>query len=287
VPFDGGEGKPEPLGNFAITHPGEVMEFHNLSLLWGVPGQRLQGFIDRQDGFIAIDGRQFDMREIHALQFAPMPLARFLAGSINQNPAHRFGGRSEKMAAAVPNLLLLRSYETQPRFMHQGRGLERLSGFFLGHFIRGELAQFLVDQRQQLTGRLPVASINRVEQLGDLGHSRDLTKITLQSELLPAFCSAGPSCLDSICSAAASVPASIGRSKLGPSFFTERTQVRGPEWFAILQDGHLSANFSWEEKECVGRSGQVAISETAIELRLIQPRMNANSRESDRNSSPV
>ena len=54
--------------------------------------------------------------------------------------------------------------------MHQRGGLQRLSGFLIGHADDGQLAQFLIDQRQQLIGRLRIARINGVEQLGNVGH---------------------------------------------------------------------------------------------------------------------
>jgi hypothetical protein len=44
--------------------------------------------------------------------------------------------------------------------MHQGSRLERLADGFFGHFADGEAAQFVVDQRQQLFGRVLVAGAN-------------------------------------------------------------------------------------------------------------------------------
>ena len=38
-------------------------------------------------------------------------------------------------------------HHAEPRLMHQGGGLQRLTGGFLRHAGRGEPAQFAIDQR--------------------------------------------------------------------------------------------------------------------------------------------
>ncbi len=53
--------------------------------------------------------------------------------------------------------------------MHQRRRLQRLPGQFARHFGGGELAQFRINQRQQLCGRLRAALPRCFEDLGDLG----------------------------------------------------------------------------------------------------------------------
>ena len=69
---------------------------------------------------------------------------------LDQNAAHRFSGGGEEMAAAVPRLIGAGGAEqTQIGFVHQRRGLQRLAGFFLREFLRSEVAQLVVDQRQE------------------------------------------------------------------------------------------------------------------------------------------
>ena len=58
----------------------------------------------------------------------------------------------------------------QPGFVNECRGLEGLSGFFIGHPDDGQLAQFFIDEREQLIGSFGIARINGAEQLGDVGH---------------------------------------------------------------------------------------------------------------------
>ena len=55
--------------------------------------------------------------------------------------------------------------------MDQGGGLERLTRHFPGQLVRGQAAQLVVDERQQLAGGLGVALRNGVQRLGDGIHS--------------------------------------------------------------------------------------------------------------------
>jgi len=55
--------------------------------------------------------------------------------------------------------------------MDQCRGLQRLSGILLSHFVGGQFAQLVIDQRQQLLGGLAVASFDLPEDLGDVNHA--------------------------------------------------------------------------------------------------------------------
>ena len=77
---------------------------------------------------------------------------------------------------AIGEVLVAVTGDLQPGLMHESRGLQRLSGFLIGHPDDGELAQFLIDQREQLIGRLRIARINGAEQLGDVGHGREFTQ---------------------------------------------------------------------------------------------------------------
>ena len=52
----------------------------------------------------------------------------------------------------------------------QGRGLERLAGLLLRQPLGGQLAQLVVDQRQELLGRLRVALLDGREDAGHVVH---------------------------------------------------------------------------------------------------------------------
>ena len=71
-------------------------------------------------------------------------------GALHQNPAHGFGRHGEKLCAIRPCGLGV-GPELQPGLMDQRGGLQGLAGRLLGHPVRGEFAQLLVNQRQQLS----------------------------------------------------------------------------------------------------------------------------------------
>ena len=49
--------------------------------------------------------------------------------------------------------------------MHERRGLEGVAGCFLGHLIRGQVAQLLINQRQKFCRRSGLAALDPVEKL--------------------------------------------------------------------------------------------------------------------------
>ena len=65
--------------------------------------------------------------------------------------------------------------------MHQGRGLERLPGCLLGHFLGCQLAEFVIDERQQLCGGVGVTRPHRGKDASHVAH--DVDDIRVHSEL--------------------------------------------------------------------------------------------------------
>ena len=64
------------------------------------------------------------------------------------------------------------SDQPEVRLVDQGGGLERLAGLLLRQPLGGQLAQLVVDQRQELLGRLGVALLDRREDAGHVVHQR-------------------------------------------------------------------------------------------------------------------
>ena len=60
--------------------------------------------------------------------------------------------------------------------MDQGRGLERLARLFLGQFLRRQLPQFIVDQRQELLGGVHVAFFDRAQDSGEVAHQGPIVR---------------------------------------------------------------------------------------------------------------
>src|SRR5438132_12880349 len=95
------------------------------------------------------------------------------ASIVDQNPTHRLCGGSEEVAAAVPGmpLLTLRALnESNVGFVDQRRRLERLARLFLGQLLRRQLAQLIVDERQELLSAVGVALLDGGQDAGNIIH---------------------------------------------------------------------------------------------------------------------
>ena len=66
-----------------------------------------------------------------------------------EDPPHRLRGGLQVVGARRKGTL---AAKLQERFMHQRRGIERLAGLFRCQLRRRELAEFIVDLRQQFGG---------------------------------------------------------------------------------------------------------------------------------------
>ena len=83
---------------------------------------------------------------------------------------------------AIGEMLAAVSGDLQPRLVDERRGLQGLPHPLIGHADGGQLAQFLIDQWEQLVGGLGITCVNGMEQLGDVGHGREPTLKAGKSE---------------------------------------------------------------------------------------------------------
>jgi hypothetical protein len=105
-------------------------------------------------------------------------LGAFLAaGVFDEDTAHGLGGRGKKVAATVPaSRLRLRGLtppahqEPKVSFMDQSGGVERLARFFACQLLSGQPAQLVINQRQQLIGRLRLSALDGVQELSEIVH---------------------------------------------------------------------------------------------------------------------
>ena len=102
---------------------------------------------------------------------AAVAKAGFSASDLDEDAAHGLGGSAEEMPATVP-MLLLGPDQTQIRFVHERGRLQGMPGGFLGHFGRRELAEFIIDQREQFCGSLGIAMIDGFQDARDFAHAR-------------------------------------------------------------------------------------------------------------------
>jgi hypothetical protein len=108
----------------------------------------------------------------------PFPTA-FAAGLVHQDAAHGLGRGGKEVAAAVPLRLshlrvARRRGRNQPQigFIHQGGRLQCLPRLLVGELLGRQLAQLVVDQRQELVGGVRVALFDGGQDAGDIGHRR-------------------------------------------------------------------------------------------------------------------
>ena len=107
-------------------------------------------------------------------------------GAVNEDAPHGFSGGPEEVRAILPGLRG-RIHQLEPSFVDQRGRLERMARALPGHLVRSQAAQFIVNQRQQLVGRLGVALLDGGEHLRNIVHcARDFPPSV--AWMLPANC---------------------------------------------------------------------------------------------------
>jgi len=99
-------------------------------------------------------------------------LTLFPPSRFDQDSAHGLGRGGEEMSAAVP-MGWTTADQPEPCLMDQGCGLEGVAGRFLGHLVRCQLAQFLIDQREQFLCGFAIALLDALKDLGDVAHATE------------------------------------------------------------------------------------------------------------------
>ena len=91
-----------------------------------------------------------------------------------------------------------RADEPQVGLVDQGGRLERLPRLLLGQLLGRQLAQLVVDQRQELLGGVRVALLDGGQDAGDVGHAGQSTAADATSKRGtnsgPSSVSAHPNC---------------------------------------------------------------------------------------------
>src|SRR5580700_8076331 len=107
------------------------------------------------------------------------PLA---ARVFDEDSSHGLGRRGKEVPTPCPLPRLGYLDEPQIGLMDQGRRIESLPRSLLSHSLRRQLAQFVVDERQQFLGGDSIAPINRRENRAHIAHSKEYSDIgTLDS----------------------------------------------------------------------------------------------------------
>jgi hypothetical protein len=130
----------------------------------------LQRLVESQKIELGPQERRLDLRQVGPVQFATGLRTGLVAGMLDEDPPHGLGGRSEEVTTAIPALAFRHLHQSQVRLVDQGRGLQGLARLLLGHAITCQLAQLVVDQRQQLRGGVRIALLDRRQDARDVSH---------------------------------------------------------------------------------------------------------------------
>src|SRR5262249_26925693 len=150
----------------------KIAELDEFGLQRVVLGEQLQGLVE---GHQVVRRLLDHFRRPVQIDLAPGTAAfgtMFLAGVVHQDTSHGFRGGPKEMGAAGPLPGAFRVHQAQVGLMDQGGGVEGLSWLLVRQLLDGQLAQFVVDQRQELGGVGRVALRERRQDAGDIVHER-------------------------------------------------------------------------------------------------------------------
>ena len=133
-------------------------------------GEPIQRVIHRQEFIVIGRRRNLQIIGIHALLTAAVTERLFPAGVIDQDVAHCLGRSGEEMGAVLKLSFALLAHEPQPGFMHQRRGLQRVSRRTVGHPGGGDAPEFVIDNWQQFRRGFGIAVVDLVQNARDVAH---------------------------------------------------------------------------------------------------------------------
>jgi hypothetical protein len=165
--------RPKSRGDGLVAGAGEVVELDNAGRERILGGQQAQGVVQRQQAVVRIAGR--DIGEIDPHPPAAVFRAFLAAGGVDEDAPHGLRRGGEEVAAMVPPRDVPGAGESEVRLVHESRGLQGVPRLLLGHACGGEFAQLVVEEREQVGGRLAVTGRRGVQESRHLGHSASVT----------------------------------------------------------------------------------------------------------------
>jgi hypothetical protein len=172
----GGGGNPQDGGGLVAGQAREEPQLDQAGLERVQGGQPRQRFVEGQQFLVGRRGG--DVVEVEALQAAAAFLGLLAAGLVDADVTHSRRRRREEMAAVVVAAfasVARRSHHAQVGFVQEGRGIERLPGLVPRQLGRRQLAQLVIDERQELAAGVRVARFDSGQDARDLGHAREHT----------------------------------------------------------------------------------------------------------------
>src|SRR5262245_60708515 len=157
----------QDLGRLRNCQAGEVAKLHELGFEFVHLFEALKHLIEGQQIYRRLGGGDVQLIDVVSFLLAAALAALLGACLIDKDWAHGLGRGSEEMAAIVKMLV---PHETQVRFMHKCRRLQRLSGFLLSKPLARQLAKLVIYQRQKLLCGVRVALLDGGQDAGDFRH---------------------------------------------------------------------------------------------------------------------
>ena len=158
-----------------MVRPAKNRSLTSSALRAVVLGQLVQRFVQGDEIDVRARGRQLRVVQFDALELS--------AGLGDSACGGRCSTRMRRMASAAaakkwPRLFqcwaVSHVHQPQVRLVDQGGGLERLARLLLGQLLGRQLAQLVVDQRQQLLGGVRVALLDGGQDARNFTHRRHL-----------------------------------------------------------------------------------------------------------------
>ena len=129
-----------------------------------------QCVVERQEIVRRSFNRQSRVVEANSLPSAAVFDSLLAAGVVDEDSSHRLGGGGEEVPPRIPARGLHAADELNVSVVNQSRGLQSLPGLLVDQLLRGQLAQFVVDERQELLGGLWIALIDGGQDASDFIH---------------------------------------------------------------------------------------------------------------------
>jgi len=164
------DGDPQGGRDLLVAQAGELAELDHPSGKRVFLGQPHKGLVQDKEFVVRVRFSGRLVVKFNAAKAAASLPPRLVTGRFNQDPAHRLGGGGKEMAATVPVLDHVGIDQSDIGLVDQGGGLERVARFLPRQLLTGELAEFLIDQGQELLSRLGLALFDRREDASYVFH---------------------------------------------------------------------------------------------------------------------
>jgi hypothetical protein len=176
MPFGRSLCESQDVAGLLQRETGKKAQFNYLGSFGLFLREFLQRFIEEQQSVVVHVRRDFNL-----VQIEPFPSPATLAGCfatrvINEDVAHGFRGGGKKVAAIGESRMRLVAGKPKPGLVHESGGLQRVARGFIGHARDSQLAEFIIDQRQEFIGGVRVARLRSIQDKSHSAHDLVMAK---------------------------------------------------------------------------------------------------------------